>query len=97
MKDLIAALLILQDCLKDQDNKWPTACEHDVLYVCGVNLNLITADMLHQLDKLGFLPGSDEDVDIMDQLDFSTIDQETWDSIKDDLTDCFRSYRFGSC
>ena len=107
MKDLIAALLILQDCLKDPDNKWPTACEHDVLYVCGVNLNLITADMLHQLNKLGFLPGSDEDIDLMTQydedgdycgeIDFSTIDQETWDDIKDDLTDCFRSYRFGSC
>ena len=97
MKDLIAALLILQDCLKNPDNKYPTVCDHDVLYVCGINLNLITSDMLHQLNKLGFLPGSDEDVDIMDQIDFSTIDQKTWDTIKGDLTDCFRSYRFGSC
>lgn len=107
MKDLIAALLILQDCLNDPENKWPTACEHDILYVCGVDFNKVTVDMLHQLAKFGFLPGSDEDIDIMVQydeegnycgeIDFSTIDQETWDTIKDDLTDCFRSYRFGSC
>lgn len=107
MKDLIAALLIIQDCLKDPNNQWPTACDHDILYVCGVDFNLVTPDMLHQLDKLGFLPGSDEDADIINQydekddycgsIDFSTIDQETWDTIKDDLTDCFRSYRFGSC
>jgi len=107
MKDLIAALIILNDVLNRPDSKYPTACEHDMLYVCDVNFNLVTIDMIHTLYKLGFIPGSDEDADILinyndageydGEIDFETIDQETWDSIKEELTNCFRSYRFGSC
>ena len=107
MRDLIEALLILQSCLRDPETKWPTHCEHDILYVCDVDFNKVTIEILHKLSELGFEPGSDDDADILNQydeegdytnsIDFRTIDQETWDTIKDDLTDCFRSYRFGSC
>ena len=107
MNDLIEALTIIQKCLENYNEKFPTACEHDVLYVCGVDFNKVTVDMLHKLNELGFIPGSDDDVDILIQydddgehvgeIDFGKIDQETWDTIKDDLTNCFRSYKFGSC
>lgn len=107
MKDLINALIILNDVLNNPDSKYPTACEHDVLYVCDVNFNLVTIDMIHTLYKLGFIPGSDEDGDVLinyndageydGEINFETIDQETWDFIKGELTNCFRSYRFGSC
>ena len=33
MKDLIEALKLLWSCLKDPNTKWPTACEHDMLYI----------------------------------------------------------------
>lgn len=106
MKDLIEALTIIQNCLLDPETKWPTSCEHDVLYVCEVDFDKVTVEILHQLAKLGFYPGSDDDASILieyndgeydGELDFETIDEVTWDSIKYDLTNCFRSYRFGSC
>ena len=64
MKDLIKALTILQSFLKNPDAKYPTACEHDVLYVCSIDFNKITANDIHTLSELGFFPGSDEDADI---------------------------------
>jgi len=107
MKDLIKALTILQSFLKNPDTKYPTACEHDVLYVCSIDFNKITANDIHTLSELGFFPGSDEDADIfikynddgeyIGEIDLNTISEETWNSIKGDLTNCFRSYRFGSC
>ena len=105
MKDLIAALLILNDVLNKPDSKYPTACEHDVLYVCDVDFNLVTIDMIHQLYKLGFIPGSDEDGselynengEYIGDIDWESINEKTWDSLKDELTNCFRSYRFGCC
>ena len=107
MKDLIEALTILQNYIVGYNKEYPISCEHDILYVCGVNFDLITVDILHKLSKLGFLPGSDDDADILvnydndgyadEEIDFNTIDDETWNSIKNDLTNCFRSYRFGSC
>lgn len=106
MKDLIEALTIIQNCLLDPETRWPTSCEHDLLYVYGVNFDKVTVDMIHKLAKLGFYPGSDDDDVILIQcndegeyveIDFDTIDEDTWDSIKHNLTDCFRSFRFGSC
>lgn len=93
MNDLIEALTIIQKCLKNYNEKFPTACEHDILYVCGVDFNKVTVNMLHKLKELGFIPGSDDDGDI----DLTDIDKETWNNMKGELTNCFRSYRFGSC
>lgn len=107
MEDLIKALTILKSFLYDPDNKYPTACEHDVLYVCDVDFSKVTANDIHTLSELGFFPGSDEDSEIfikynkegeyVGEIDLNTISDETWNSIKNDLTNCFRSYRFGSC
>ena len=95
MEDLIKALNIIWPYLEDYNNKWPTSCEHDILYVCGVDMDKIHIEEIHELYKLGFLPGSDEDG--AKSVDFKNIGQNDWDKIKGNLTNCFRSYRFGSC
>lgn len=98
MKDLIAALLIFARCLKKEDVYAPISCEHDVMYVCGVDMNKLSLDDVHKLYELGFIPGDgDCDYELCEDVDFKTIIQKEWDSIKNELTDCFYSYRFGSC
>ena len=98
MKDLIEALNILSKYVKSYYcSQYPTACEHDILYVCGIDFDKITLEEIHKLAKLGFLPGADEEVYIFKETNFENITQETWDNIKNRLTYCFRSYRFGSC
>lgn len=52
MKDLIEALAILS---KYSDTKYPTTCEHDVLYVC-IDPATVSADDLARLAELSFLP-----------------------------------------
>ena len=42
MKDLIEALQIFS---KYTDTGWPTHCEHDVMYICGVDPE---ADIWHR-------------------------------------------------
>lgn len=57
MKDLIEALTILQKYM-DPENRWPTHCEHDVLYVCGL-IDPVSREDEKRLEQLGFTP-SDE-------------------------------------
>jgi len=56
MEDLIKALTILKKYIVDSyDMKYPTACEHDVLYVC-VNPEDVSDEDKIELDRLGFFP-----------------------------------------
>jgi hypothetical protein len=55
MKDLIKALEIF---LKYSDEKYPTYCEHDVLYVNVEPGNVSDSD-LSELYDLGFFPNED--------------------------------------
>lgn len=57
MKDLIEALTILAKYM-DPGEKWPTHCEHDVLYVPGVRSDVSDKD-LRRLDELGFTLNND--------------------------------------
>lgn len=53
MKDLIKALQILLKYAND--DRWPTNCEHDLLYVgCGIELEKVSEEDVVELDKLGF-------------------------------------------
>ena len=97
MNELIEAFTILSKYLSDYGNKFPTLCEHDVFYVCEVNVSDITAEEVRRLYELGFIPGNQDDGDIREDIELSEIDQETWDNIKDRFTECFHSYRYGSC
>ena len=51
MENLIKALQIF---LKYGNPKWPTHCEHDVMYV-NINYNLVTIDDKILLRDLGFV------------------------------------------
>lgn len=92
MKDLIKALTILQKYM-DENNQFPTSCEHDVLYVHGVHLHKMNADAVCELINLGFMPGSDDDTDY----DWDNFTQEDWEDRWPFLADCFYSYKYGSC
>ena len=58
MKDLIEALTILAKYM-DLEEKWPTHCEHDVLYVCHIEPEDVSEEDTKRLEVLGFFP-SDE-------------------------------------
>jgi len=52
MDDLIEALTILKRYQKPTYN--PTTCEHDCLYVVGVDISLVTTADVRRLNELGF-------------------------------------------
>ena len=51
MEDLIKALQIL---LKYGNPKHPTVCEHDILYIVGIDLKKISIEDITELENLGF-------------------------------------------
>ena len=94
MEELIRALNILSKYMKEDYNRdFPTSCEHDVLYVCGVDLERMDVDTVSKLIELGFIPGSDDDTDYY----WDNFTQEEWKIRRKNLTDCFYSYKYGSC
>ncbi len=56
MEDLIKALQIF---IKYGNNKYPTACEHDVLYV-NISPEIVSDEDKKTLDKLGFFCVDDD-------------------------------------
>ena len=56
MEDLIKALQIFYTYSTD---KYPTHCEHDVLYVTAVEPDVVSNEDTKRLHELGFIP-SDE-------------------------------------
>jgi len=56
MEDLIKALQIL---LKYGNPDYPTHCEHDVLYICGIDADSVSEEDVEELDKLGFFVNDD--------------------------------------
>ena len=57
MKELIEALTIFAKYMSE-DNKYPTACEHDILYICGLEREISEEDA-KRLEELGFFPNDD--------------------------------------
>lgn len=51
MEDLVKALQIF---LKYGNPEYPTHCEHDILYVCGIEPSDVSDEDKASLDKLGF-------------------------------------------
>lgn len=58
MEDLIKALQIF---LKYGNPSYPTHCEHDALYICGIEPEQVSQKDKEELDKLGFFVGEDDD------------------------------------
>lgn len=102
MKELIEALQIMLRYFKDADEKFPTHCEHDILYVWGVDFDKIPLEDVLRLYELGFIPGGDYDCEAIDEVigeenDFKDMTAEQWNEIKGNIDECFRSYKYGSC
>ena len=51
MEDLIKALQIF---LKYANEKWPTHCEHDIMYIMGVVSSSVSQEDKDELKRLGF-------------------------------------------
>lgn len=51
MKKLIEALTIF---LKYGDPEFPTHCEHDVMWICGIEPSDVSEDDVKKLKELGF-------------------------------------------
>ena len=58
MEDLIKALNIL---LKYGNPAYPTHCEHDTLYICGIEPGDVSEEDKRALDKLGFFVSEEPD------------------------------------
>jgi DNA-binding protein YbaB len=57
MEDLIKALQIF---LKYGNKKYPTSCEHDILYV-GIDPSIVSDEDKKTLDELGFFVDDEND------------------------------------
>lgn len=57
MENLIRALQIF---LKYKNERWPTQCEHDVLYIVGIEPKSISEADKIELESLGFIITDDE-------------------------------------
>jgi len=58
MEQLIEALQIF---LKYKNSKYPTHCEHDVMYIMEVEKDDVSEKDIKRLDKLGFFWSEEED------------------------------------
>ena len=56
MEDLIKALQIL---VKYGNPEWPTHCEHDCLWICGIDPDDVLEEDVKTLDELGFFVDDD--------------------------------------
>lgn len=60
MEDLIKALQIFSKYITDDyGKKYPTTCEHDMLFVNCVCPEQVSEEDKAELDKLGFVPYED--------------------------------------
>jgi hypothetical protein len=60
MKDLIAALQIL---LKYGNPSYPTHCEHDIMYIVGIEPSAVSDEDKATLETLGFRHGNESGED----------------------------------
>lgn len=58
MENLIEALKIF---LKYKNEKWPTHCEHDVLWIIGITKEEVSDDDVKKLEELDFFYSNEDD------------------------------------
>ncbi len=56
LDNLIKALTIFR---KYGNPNYPTHCEHDVMYICGIDPDDVSEEDKKELDDLGFIVASD--------------------------------------
>lgn len=111
MKELIEALQYLLKFIKNPEEHL-VACEHDIMRIWDVDVKAMTLDDVKKLESLGFIVGDSEYDDYYiwgkdgkrtdRQFDLSSLcdDEMTeadWEAVKDQLSECVSSYRYGSC
>lgn len=57
MEQLVEALRIF---LKYGNPDYPTHCEHDILYIVGIDPKVVSEEDKNRLKELGFTTGSEE-------------------------------------
>lgn len=102
MKKLIEALQFILQFMKNPDDYAPCQCAHDVFYIWGVDFSKMTVDDVKKLDNMGFNVGFEEERFIEecfgnDDYEWSDLTDEIWGKMKNELSDCLYSYRYGSC
>ena len=101
MKDLIEALTILLQYMKNPNCYAPTHCGYEDFAVYGIDFTNMTVEDLKRLDELGFLVGCDDDW--CEELDdcYDKTKNGEWQALIDYAVenefDCMHSFRFGSC
>ena len=86
--------------MKDPDCKYyPTTCVGGMLYVWGIDLTRMTYQDLLRLFEYGFMPGMEDDYGILtkylgEDSDWTDLTEEVWLQLRDQLSDCVRSYEF---
>ncbi len=58
MDELIEALTIARKYMSESEAKYPTGCEHDVLWL-NVDVDKISAADLERLEQLSFFPSEE--------------------------------------
>lgn len=111
MKKLIEALQYMLKFMKCPDEPC-VSCEHDIMRIWEVDVKAMSLEDVKKLDALGFIVGDSEydDYHIWGkdgkrtdrEFDVSPLcgDEMTeadWDAVKDQLSECVSSYRYGSC
>lgn len=95
MEEFIKAITFLSKFV-DKNRMYPISCEHDVLNIWGVNFDIMTADDVHELNKLGFEMGLGNDID--KSPNWASITEDEWQKIKmSGISRCVHSYLWGSC
>lgn len=103
MKDLLEALTILWKYITGYNEKYPLHCEHDVLFVCGIDFSIMDYKTMKKLIDFGFIPGNaDDDCNTVvamlgENFDWNNMTKEEWKKVSSSITDCMHSYRYGSC
>ena len=89
--------------MSDPDCKFPTACEHDMLYVWGIDLTKMSYQDILRLLEYGFIPGMDDEYDDVAEYLGECFDweddltEEAWLQLREQLSNCVHSYEYGSC
>lgn len=106
MGELITALTIIARYMDEDNYNWnyPTTCNDYCLYVTGVNVTNISFNDINLLIKLGFIPGQESDKITINNTDFPMVcanynfkelSECDWNILKHELSNCFRSYKYG--
>lgn len=108
MNKLIEALQFLLQFMKDPWEEFPTHCEHDILYIWGVDFSKMSLEDARKLDSYGFMVGDmeydtykyfDDEGNYMEDVEFdlNTMTEKQWEDFKETLSECVTSYHYGSC